>query len=146
MKKYVLGFAFDLTQSKVLLIKKQSPQWQKNLFNGIGGKIEKTDDSIQAAMCREFKEECGIDTSTEQWNHYCVLHGEDFVVDCFYSFSIDINKAKTLTNEEVFNLDINDLFLNQFNQCISNLKWLIPLCLDKDIPHIKNSTFYSKNP
>lgn len=34
--KYVVGFAFDLTLTMVALIRKNRPEWQMGLLNGIG--------------------------------------------------------------------------------------------------------------
>ena len=57
-KIYVVGFISD--KKKVLLIKKNRPEWQKDKFNGIGGKVEWGEDSL-AAMIRETKEETGLE-------------------------------------------------------------------------------------
>jgi 8-oxo-dGTP diphosphatase len=40
MIKYVVGFLFNEGKTKVVLIKKNRPDWQKGYFNGVGGKIE----------------------------------------------------------------------------------------------------------
>ena len=54
--RYVLGFVFSLDASRVLLIWKNRPEWQKGKLNGIGGKIEEGELPIDA-MKREFSEE-----------------------------------------------------------------------------------------
>jgi 8-oxo-dGTP diphosphatase len=41
VKKYTLGFIFDQARDHVLLIKKMRPAWQRDRFNGIGGKVGK---------------------------------------------------------------------------------------------------------
>ena len=56
---YVVGFLFNPDMTEVVLIKKNRPDWQKGLLNGVGGKIESGEDPI-TAMIREFKEETGI--------------------------------------------------------------------------------------
>jgi 8-oxo-dGTP pyrophosphatase MutT (NUDIX family) len=63
--EYVLGFAFS--DRSVLLIRKNRPAWQANLLNGVGGKVEPADWSLDEAMRREFKEETGIDTEVGSW-------------------------------------------------------------------------------
>ena len=40
MSAYTLGFVFDSSQEKVLLVHKQRPAWQAGKVNGIGGKVE----------------------------------------------------------------------------------------------------------
>ena len=50
MNNYVLGFAFNKNFREVLLILKNKPQWQKGLYNGIGGKIEEGELPIEAMV------------------------------------------------------------------------------------------------
>lgn len=57
--EYVLGFMFNLAESKVLLVWKNRPAWQAGKLNGVGGKIEEGETPIQA-MNREFAEETGF--------------------------------------------------------------------------------------
>lgn len=45
MKEYVLGFAFNRERTKIVLILKNRPDWQKGKYNGIGGKIEPSDET-----------------------------------------------------------------------------------------------------
>jgi 8-oxo-dGTP pyrophosphatase MutT (NUDIX family) len=66
--EYVLGFAFTPSKGGVLLIRKNRPAWQAGKFNGVGGKIESTDPTVEDAMCREFYEETGIPTQESQWS------------------------------------------------------------------------------
>src|SRR5579875_1366427 len=98
---YVLGFAFNKEKTKVLLIRKNRPQWQAGLFNGIGGKIESYDVLPVKAMVREFIEETGLSTSIEQWNQYATLGSPNFQVTCYWSVIDNINDYKSITDEEV---------------------------------------------
>ena len=66
MKHYVLGFVFNYTLNKVLLIRKERPAWQYGYWNGIGGKIKEIDNSPLEAMNRESKEEIGMRLN---WEH-----------------------------------------------------------------------------
>lgn len=66
--EYVLGFAFGADGNAVLLIKKTKPAWQAGKLNGVGGKVEPSDWSIEGAMAREFEEETGISTDPSQWS------------------------------------------------------------------------------
>lgn len=62
MKKYVLVYAYynhDF-DDVFLIVKKHRPEWQKGLYNLIGGSIEEGETPEQAAI-RELKEETGID-------------------------------------------------------------------------------------
>lgn len=135
MNDYVLGFAFNKDFREVLLILKNKG-WQKGLYNGIGGKIEDFE-FPEEAMVREFKEECNIDTSTKDWKRVCQMG--DYTTWACEVFSIvleDLVGYKSLTEEIVMrciirNIDNeNGYQINLPTNCIKNLKWLIPLCID----------------
>lgn len=64
--QYVLGFAFNPEQSRVALIKKNRPEWQAGILNGIGGHIEPGEEPHDA-MVREFREEAGVYVPREYW-------------------------------------------------------------------------------
>lgn len=71
--QYVLGFAFNRPngpEAQVALINKRRPAWQANRYNGIGGKVEPTDTSVQHSMAREFQEETGVITEPSAWRHF----------------------------------------------------------------------------
>jgi len=123
MKDYVVGFRIDRESQKVLLIEKQKPEWQKGLYNGIGGKVE-AGESPAKAMVREFEEETGM--LVEDWEHTVLLFGKKFSVSFFRSFG-SVDEAKTTTDEKVLSLFLADFALFPI---IPNLAWLIPLQLD----------------
>lgn len=150
MIKYVLGFALSEDKSKILLIKKNRPEWQNGLLNGIGGKVENTDSSIRDAMVREFVEETGILTTKNNWSYLFDMKGYDnnsvfstWEVSVFYTFSDKIFKASTKTDEqvEVYDVDLNFIRDNS----VSNLPWLIGMILDKDIKKISFNIKYINN-
>lgn len=124
MREYVVGFRIDPESNKVLLIEKQKPEWQKGLWNGIGGKIE-PGEAPAKAMIREFQEETGM--LVEDWEHTVQLLGRDFSVYFFRSFG-SVEEAKTTTDEKVTSLFIADFTLWPI---VPNLAWLIPIQLDK---------------
>jgi 8-oxo-dGTP diphosphatase len=140
---YVLGFAFNREKTKVLLIKKNRPTWQAGLFNGIGGKIEVFDVFPIKAMIREFIEETGLSTTTDQWNQYATLGSPNFQVTCYWSILDNINDYKSITDEEVLLVDIQDLFNVQFKNCLDNLLWLIPMALERNIEQLNSANTYS---
>ena len=125
MKKYVVGFVFDKTYEKVLLIKKNRPEWQKGKINGLGGKIEEGETSIEA-MRREFLEECGLDVPIEDWFCFCeynIIIPESACI-YFYTATVDdIHEAKS-TTDEIINVCFPDMLPGNV---IPNLKWLIPM-------------------
>lgn len=133
MIRYVCGLMFNTDKTKVALIKKLRPKWQKGLLNGIGGKIESGEASIDA-MCREFSEEAGLKTFYYDWRALITLveFNEKWSVDFYYSDSLlpDLNVLKSMTDEEIIILDVANL---DNESVVSNLKWLIRMCFDKNI-------------
>lgn len=130
MKKYyVAGFLFSEDYSKIVLIRKNKPEWQAGAYNGVGGKIELTDDSPLMAMIREFKEETGVEVKS--WVEFCKLSGKEFEV-YFFKATGDVTKVKTMEDEEVCIFDSSYVYTENL---IQNLHWLIPLALDSDDIH-----------
>lgn len=125
---YCVGFAID-NYNNIALIKKNHPEWQKGLLNGIGGHVE-DDESFVEAMVREFEEECGIVTTVNQWKHFARLQSPSWAVWCFVTRDIDVTKVQTLTREQV---NWYEIFGNlRSHPTVPNLNWLIPLALQND--------------
>jgi 8-oxo-dGTP diphosphatase len=122
---YVCGFCFNNEKTKVVLIWKERPIWQKGKLNGVGGHVETTDQSIYTAMQREFLEETGLDIN--QWLLFTTYCAEEYIVYFMKTFTDKIDDVKTITDEKIYVCDINQL---DFEKKIPNLKWLIPLALD----------------
>lgn len=126
-QKYVCGFLFDKYRNNVVVIQKNRPEWQKGLFNGVGGKIEYGETSLQA-MQREFKEEAGL--NIDDWTEFCIyenLNGE--TIHFFYSVAIDKVNVYSVTDEAISLMSIEHLF-NKYYPVISSLRWLIPMALE----------------
>lgn len=128
----VLGFLFSEDMSRVALIEKKRPEWQKGKLNGIGGKAEANENPL-FAITREFLEETGVEIAQSNWQPFCYLTGTNWIVDCFYTKSSKIDEIKTTTDEEVKEIFVDEL--KEFDH-LSNLDWLIPLAIN----HNKDST------
>lgn len=126
MKKYTVGFIFTPDFSQVLLVHKNRPEWQKGLLNGVGGKIEEGELSVDC-MVREVREETKLETKAEDWYSYCRIENTERFVD-FYAaiYSGNISDAQTATDEPVEWVSVSSLPDN----VIFNLRWLIPLAID----------------
>lgn len=97
--EYVVGFAFDLTQENLMMIRKNRPDWMAGRLNGIGGKIEIGETPIQA-MIRECQEEADI--TIENWESIHTISFENG--DKLYAFVTQNNKienAITKTDEVI---------------------------------------------
>lgn len=121
----VLGFLFNDLGSVVMLLKKQRPDWQKNLYSGVGGKIEPGETS-HAAMVRECKEEAGV--VVPEWRYFA--HFDDlrgYSVDCFtVKSSGALTASQEMTDECVCHFMVSDLHLIN---TVPPVKWLVPMAL-----------------
>ena len=123
--QYVLGFLFSPDKKSVALIRKNRPDWQEGLLNGIGGHIEEGEPP-SIAMRREFREETGITIS--DWVLKIKYRDKDFQLFIFTAVSDLIVEIRTTTDEKVFIMGVNRLA-----EAIPNLKWFIPLLLDPEV-------------
>lgn len=127
MQHYSLGFIFNANRSKVLLVHKLNPEWQRGKLNGIGGKCEPGEDAL-SCMVRETFEESALEISAKQWTRLGVMTGLNWSTEVFAcTYDGDESDARKNDKEEVEWFWINELPAN----VISNLRWLIPLALDK---------------
>lgn len=127
-RKYVCGFLFDYNDKRVVLIRKNKPEWQKGRLNGVGGKIEPGEVPLQA-MRREFMEEAGL--WINDWKPTITLTGHNnggWIVH-FFCAQGPVDEVKTKTDEKVEIVPARDLP----QDVIYNLRWLIPLCLEDGI-------------
>jgi 8-oxo-dGTP pyrophosphatase MutT (NUDIX family) len=128
MIEYVVGFLYNGTH--VVLIKKNRPEWQAGLYNGVGGHIEDFDGTPYDAMVREFKEEAGVEV--ENWQHFLTLQGHSAKI-YFYAANDEggLSKVVTKTDEDVYAVRFRDID-DGFFETVPNLKWIIPLMRQRD--------------
>jgi len=69
MKKYSMVFIFTKDLSKVLLIHKTRPEWQKGKLNGLGGKIEENESPVDCVL-REVKEESTLGINQDDLRYF----------------------------------------------------------------------------
>ncbi len=131
---YCVGFLFSVDRTKVVLIEKNRPEWQKGFLNGIGGKIEPNENLLKC-MIREFEEETGLQILS--WYLFSKLEVGDDIVYFFRAFNSNINNVKTIESEIVGIYEVSKI--NEL-KIIDNLSWLIPMALDKCIKYSEVST------
>lgn len=128
-QKYSAGFFFDPSGEQVILVKKNRPKWQAGKLNGIGGHIEPGETPLDA-MVREFYEETDVQTMHRDWRPFATVGGNGFIVHFFETRSA-FPIYRTVTDEDIGIYRVDQLLRGSYAM-IPNLRWLIPLALDKD--------------
>lgn len=135
MKRYVLGFLFANVRTRVLLIRKDHPNWMAGKLNGIGGKVE-LGETAKRAMIRECKEETGL--NIQYWNHFADLCGKeddtnsrDWIVHCFAGAAKDSRdfKIRPHDNEPVSWFITTDVVRGIHGPIMPNLSWLMYMAI-----------------
>lgn len=126
-KRYVLGFAFSENSDIVVLIRKNHPEWQAGLLNGVGGMVE-GDESYEHAMAREFQEETGVLTREQDWKRLGDMGNNSWECTVFYLRSnYVLDHVKTVTDEEIVLRMVGSLA--DF-EVINNLLWWLNASVD----------------
>lgn len=129
--KYVLGFLFDLDDDSILLVRKNRPDWQAGLLNGIGGKIESGENPFDA-MTREFVEETGIVQDIKWFNFLTSKvsnnkHTEPAKLYCFKAFVGKTPNFKEVNDVGESVAKFNRRAVTDRTDIMVNLNWMIPL-------------------
>lgn len=127
--RYVVGFAFNTMRTDVVLIEKKRPAWQLGKLNGVGGHVE-ANESLTAAMSREFWEETNVKIPEADWQYFAALTGKDWHVSCFKAFTGQVYNVQSSTDEVVKIMNVRSAI--ETERKIRNLSYLIPLALDDD--------------
>jgi 8-oxo-dGTP diphosphatase len=132
MKKQVVGFVFNETESAVLLMLKARPEWQVGRLNGIGGSIEPGETPSQAMLREVLEEVPALDKIPMRWHLFARLsvRVQDPEVSLLYCFRSNASlydlhctsPGESLVVASPYNLPLNVL---------PNLHWLIPMATIK---------------
>ena len=123
---YVLALLFTADGREVVLVRKSRPPWQAGRVNALGGKLHDGESLVDAAR-REVREEAGVEV--ERWEEFLVWHDPEYRLRAVRAFDDVARLARTAEDQEVFLANVSGLPLN----VIDNLRWIIPLALDRDV-------------
>ena len=119
----VIGF-LRVPGGRVVVIRKQQPQWQAGRLNGVGGHLEEGEVPL-AGMQREWAEEIGPG-DPPSWRRFAILKYRATTMH-FFAAETDLPPRLPRLNdvgERVELLSLSDL---GGNEVVPNLRWLLPL-------------------
>ena len=123
---YVLALLFTPDRGRVVLMRKSRPAWQAGRVNAPGGKLQPGEAATDAAR-REVREEAGVDVA--DWEEFLVWEDPVYRLHAVRAFHPAASGAYTAEDQEVFLADTSALP----TELIDNLRWLVPLALDRDV-------------
>ena len=126
MLVYVLALLFTPDRRQVALVRKTRPAWQAGRVNALGGKLHAGESSVDAAR-RETREEAGVDVAA--WEEFLVWEDAQYRMHACRAFDPAAAAVYTAEDQEVFLADALALPAT----VIDNLRWLVPLALDRDV-------------
>ena len=124
--EYVLALLFTEDRRRVVLMHKTRPAWQAGRVNALGGKLLAGESPADAAR-REVREEAGVDVAS--WESFLVWDDPVYRMHALRAFDASAERARTAEDQAVFLADASALPPN----VIDNLRWLVPLALDRDV-------------
>jgi 8-oxo-dGTP diphosphatase len=124
--RYVLALLFSPDRRQVVLMRKTRPAWQAGRVNALGGKLL-PGESPSAAARREVREEAGVDVA--EWDEVLVWEDPVYHMHVLAASSDAALRARTMEDQDVFLAAVDHLP----ETVIDNLRWLIPLALDRDV-------------
>lgn len=134
MKEYVVGFMFTPDRSRVLLLRKARPAWQRGRLNGPGGLIQEGETPLHA-MRREMIEETGI--LFDAWAAFAVLNisGPAGVerVHFFRAIAPDRETVWRARGRDDEPVEVHQIDVTTSARVVEGLEYLIPLALDERV-------------
>ena len=125
---YVLALLFTPDRRRVVLMRKTRPAWQAGRVNALGGKLA-AGESAAAAAEREVREEAGVVVPAAAWEEFVVWDDSVYRMHAVRAVHEAAERARTAEDQEVFLADVDRLP----PELIDNLRWLVPLALDRDV-------------
>jgi 8-oxo-dGTP diphosphatase len=125
---YVLALLFTPDRRRVVLMRKTRPAWQAGRVNALGGKLAPGESAAEGAE-REVREEAGVDVPAAAWEEFLVWDDPVYRMHAVRAVHESALRARTAEDQEVLLADVDALP----RELIDNLRWLVPLALDRDV-------------
>jgi 8-oxo-dGTP diphosphatase len=125
---YVLALLFTPDRRRIVLMRKTRPAWQAGRVNALGGKMAPGESAAEAAE-REVREEAGVTVPAAAWEEFLVWDDPVYRMHAVRAAHEGALLARTAEDQEVFLAAVDALPV----ELIDNLRWLVPLALDRDV-------------
>ncbi len=126
-----LGFIFDTDLKHVLLVHKGSPEWQKGLINGVGGKIELGETPLDC-MVRECEEETALKIPSAKWLQFATMNIKGNITNVYATtYKGAMKDARKNHHEEIEWFPYNELPQN----VIANIPFFVPMARQQILGH-----------
>jgi 8-oxo-dGTP diphosphatase len=126
--EFVLTLLFTVDGTRVVLMRRTRPAWQSGRVNALGGRLLDGESAGVAAQ-REVREESGVDIDAAEWLEVLVWDDAEYRMHVVRAMNDRAREARTMEDQEVFLADVDALPAN----VIDNLRWLVPLALDREV-------------
>lgn len=125
---YVLALLFTTDGKRVALMRRTRPAWQAGRINALGGKLG-AQESARDGASREVREEAGVEIPADAWEEMLIWDDPMYRLHVVRAFDDGAEAVRTMEDQEVFLADSARLPA----EVIDNLRWLVPLALDRDV-------------
>ena len=134
--EYVIGFVFSKSLDRVVMIKKNRPDFLAGKLNGVGGRVD-ANELPKQAMRRECMEETGLDIIRWTKFHTLKIESNGEIVHCFFAVSNRIDSAETRTDEPVSIHEISSLSsLNTNEPCCDLIDKAVRIAANLNNPNL----------
>ncbi|MFL5579661.1 MAG: NUDIX domain-containing protein [Gemmatimonadaceae bacterium] len=128
MKRYVLALLYTPDRRRVALMRRTHPAWQAGRVNALGGKLQ-DGETPAVAVRREVREESGADVPEAAWEEILVWEDPAYSMHALRAIHAAAESVRTMEDQEVFLAPVDALP----PEAVDNLRWLVPLALDRDV-------------
>ena len=124
MQKYVLGFVINEDGQSILLLRKNRPKFLAGRLNGVGGKVEDGEQTVDA-MVRECLEECDLFIPPDEWFLIGTMGDEKTYHVSVFAATAPLRHARQCTDEELVKMPWSDIAQSDDAQFAPDVKAIV---------------------